>query len=1093
MGRRDIFDILLITFVLAIIVSFCSPARAEDESLCARVKMEIQQELTFERQAFDARMRINNGLSNITLENVSIQLDFADEDGKEVFGSSDPNDNDAIFFYRLESLKNIDDISGNGTVNPESTAEIHWLIIPAPGAAKDMPQGAMYLVGATVTYLLGGEEHKTIVAPDYIYVRPMPELFLDYFLPGDVYGDDPFTSEIEPPIPFSLGVRVKNAGSGEAYEVKIDSAQPKIVSNQQGLPVHYKILSSEVNGEITDTELTVDFGQIDPGKSATARWIMSCDISGRFVDFTAYYSHSDELGGQLTSLITGTATHKLIHDVLVDLPGRDSVRDFLALDEEGSYKVYESENVDTEVHDQSTLSSLQQVSNNEYLLSTPVTDGFMYVKLTDPYNGTKIISEVIRSDGKKIKEENVWLSRHKVGSNPWEYYFNLFDYNSTGSYRVIFKDAPVELNPPVLQFMPDKHGAEEHTISFVVQASDPDGTTPSLFAAPLPVGATFTDNGNGEGTFEWTPVIGQAGDYEITFTASDGILEASQLVKIRICHHTDTDCDGMDDQWEIDHFNTLGRDGTDDYDHDGISDLKEFLYGFDPLVPEFAPSVPEISEPLDGAEVTTRTPTLTVKNSIDPDGDEIKYQFELYSDKDYRTLVDSAEIDETDSTTSWDVTTELNDNTWYFWRVRATDGKSFSLWTYGKFFVNTQNDPPGKFNISWPANDSVITTETPTIEITNSKDPDGDRISYTFEVYTQDDSSNPVTSETVNENENGRTTWQVPLSLENGSAYFIRVIATDTHGEVSEADQVNFSIDTNEHAPTSPVILEPEAGTEVTEQEVDLVVGNATDEDNDPLDYYFELDKVPTFDSSDLIQSGAIPEQAEETIWHVSNLEDNCVYYWRVKASDGSSESYWSYGSFRVNTKNDNPLVPVVKNPGQNAWVNTLSPALELHPGKDLDEDQLTYQIELYSDRKLRNLISQVESSSPVWNLPVELEDTTWYFWRARVIDEHGVSSDWTDTHRFFVRRVNQPPEITILEPQADIYTNEASVTIRWEDEDTDSNATIALYYNTQPVTENGTLIADGIGENPDGEADTYTWNIENLAEGKYYIYAVIS
>ncbi|HEC32280.1 MAG TPA: hypothetical protein ENI41_07300, partial [Deltaproteobacteria bacterium] len=184
MGRRDIFDILLITFVLAIIVSFCSPARAEDESLCARVKMEIQQELTFERQAFDARMRINNGLSNITLENVSIQLDFADEDGKEVFGSSDPNDNDAIFFYRLESLKNIDDISGNGTVNPESTAEIHWLIIPAPGAAKDMPQGAMYLVGATVTYLLGGEEHKTIVAPDYIYVRPMPELFLDYFLPG---------------------------------------------------------------------------------------------------------------------------------------------------------------------------------------------------------------------------------------------------------------------------------------------------------------------------------------------------------------------------------------------------------------------------------------------------------------------------------------------------------------------------------------------------------------------------------------------------------------------------------------------------------------------------------------------------------------------------------------------------------------------------------------------------------------------------------------------------------------------------------------------------------------------------------------------
>ncbi len=36
------------------------------------------------RQAFDAHMRINNGLTNIPLENVQIELKFSDKDGNPV-------------------------------------------------------------------------------------------------------------------------------------------------------------------------------------------------------------------------------------------------------------------------------------------------------------------------------------------------------------------------------------------------------------------------------------------------------------------------------------------------------------------------------------------------------------------------------------------------------------------------------------------------------------------------------------------------------------------------------------------------------------------------------------------------------------------------------------------------------------------------------------------------------------------------------------------------------------------------------------------------------------------------------------------------
>ena len=47
----------------------------------------------------------------------------------------------------------------------------------------------------------------------------------------------------------------------------------------------------------------------------------------------------------------------------------------------------------------------------------------------------------------------------------------------------------------------------------------------------------------------------------------------------------DADADGMDDQWELDHFSTLARDGTGDYDNDGDTDGREFWAGTDPTDP----------------------------------------------------------------------------------------------------------------------------------------------------------------------------------------------------------------------------------------------------------------------------------------------------------------------------------------------------------------------------------------------------------------------------------------------------------------------------------------------------------------------------
>jgi len=590
-----------------------------DDTVCARVKIEIKQELTLERQAFDAHMRINNGLANVSLQDVKVEVFFSDEDSVPVLASTDPANSEALFFIRLDSMENISDVGGSGTVGPSTSADIHWLIIPAPGASNGLEKGTLYYVGAKLTYTIGGEQKVTEVTPDYIFVKPMPEITLDYFLPADVYGDDPFTAEIEPTVPFSLGVRVKNSGYGVARKLKIDSAQPKIVENEQGLLIGFAIEGSEVNGQPVTDSLLVDFGDIAPNSAGLARWIMTCTLSGKFVAFTADFSHSDELGGQLTSLIKAASTHFLVRDVWVDLPGRDAVRDFLAQD--GSvYRIYESEvtgsgdpeDQDPVVADQSAAAVLSG-SGNTRTLTTAVTAGFMVVRLADPFGGQKVIQEVVRSDGKIIKPANAWLSKTRVKNDPWQYFINLFDVNSLGTYTLKFEDAAAVPLPPVLQFITDKTVAEGDQVSFIVEASDPNGTLPQLSAAPLPAGAEFMDEGSGRGVFDWTPAAGQAGVYEVIFQASDGRLSASRRATITVKGFRDTDGDDLDDDWERQHFGTLERDGSGDFDHDGISDLDEFLNETDPAsLADFA--VRLAADNMNPAVGDTLTLTITAAN-----------------------------------------------------------------------------------------------------------------------------------------------------------------------------------------------------------------------------------------------------------------------------------------------------------------------------------------------------------------------------------------------------------------------------------------------------------------------------------------------
>ncbi|KZZ44467.1 hypothetical protein A3759_11400 [Thalassolituus sp. HI0120] len=104
---HDDISSFLTKFLMLGVLPIVFDSRADDETLCATVKIEISQELTLERQAFEATMRINNSLDSFELSDIGVDLVFREEDEKPVIVSSDASASTADFYVRLDDTTGI--------------------------------------------------------------------------------------------------------------------------------------------------------------------------------------------------------------------------------------------------------------------------------------------------------------------------------------------------------------------------------------------------------------------------------------------------------------------------------------------------------------------------------------------------------------------------------------------------------------------------------------------------------------------------------------------------------------------------------------------------------------------------------------------------------------------------------------------------------------------------------------------------------------------------------------------------------------------------------------------------------------------------
>ena len=296
----------------------------EDEvGVCAVVRIRIVQELALTREAFEARLEIENQES-AHLQQISIEIVIVDA----LTGDQATH----RFSIGNGTLSGSITITNGGWMLPsDASGTIEWLIIPYSEAAPDADH--IYTVGGSFNYIVGGENITVPLLPTPITVRPDPSLTVHYFLERNVQGDDPLTEAREPSVPFTLVVAVKNVGYGVAHSLRISSGQPEIIDNESELLIAFRIIGTNVGRQSISPSLTVTFGDLPPNTTSVARWIMQSSLKGEFTGYSATFENRNPLGDPRLSILDELETHKLVRNVMMyNVEEDDGIPDFLVND-----------------------------------------------------------------------------------------------------------------------------------------------------------------------------------------------------------------------------------------------------------------------------------------------------------------------------------------------------------------------------------------------------------------------------------------------------------------------------------------------------------------------------------------------------------------------------------------------------------------------------------------------------------------------------------------------------------------------------------------------------------------------------------------
>ena len=390
----------------------CLPANVpivtiqKDEDVTVTVKMQFNRLLTLTRQAFEGTLTIENG-SEKAMENIVLTLTEAKPDG--TLATSNEFD---ISYTECTGFGGSQ--AGPWTLQAGKTGVLKVKFIPtknaAPIAATD------YVFGGNLTFSVDGKQRHADLTEQVMTVKPTPELNLDFFLQRDVIADDAITQDvIEPAEEAEFALLISNTGYGDAENVKMVTAQPEMVDNEESLFLQYSITASQLNGQERSLafgkNVTTDFGTIPARGHAYAQWWMTSSLLGHFIDYNATYTQLTLSDNPNLSLLNKVRMHELIRGIVVE--GNPNANYAFAIngkedDQNLPDTLYLTDGTTAPIAiGQASTPTALAGSPFEYTL-TLNGNGWTYAKVEDPTDGNATITEVSRQDGTLVPLRNIW-------------------------------------------------------------------------------------------------------------------------------------------------------------------------------------------------------------------------------------------------------------------------------------------------------------------------------------------------------------------------------------------------------------------------------------------------------------------------------------------------------------------------------------------------------------------------------------------------------------------------------------------------------------------------------------------------------------
>jgi hypothetical protein len=385
-------------------------AREHTNDVCAKVSVSFKQTMAMTREAFEGTLKIYNGHASDPMENISLDLVIKDENGVDCTD---------LFQVNVCSLHQITGVDGTGTVQAQQEGVVRLVMIPTPAAAPTTPK--VYSFGGSFSFLdpFSGEEMTYPLYPVALTVNPSPELHVDYFIQRHIISDDPLTEDtIEAVEPAELAMMVRNVGMGTANNVYLESSQPEIIDNQNGLPIQFDMVGSAMNGVQRPLGLIdIPFGKLLPQTAGIAEWYFTSTLMARVLRSTPHFIHNNSYGNPDLSLVTEVHSHELIKAVRAYGSLEDGINDFL-VNETADFDhipdlLYFSHGGTAPVKrtlDVTAEGTLTPNQRSVQLHLNPTETGWNYGSVDDPALGRYAIVRCVRDDGQEIPIGNVWIT-----------------------------------------------------------------------------------------------------------------------------------------------------------------------------------------------------------------------------------------------------------------------------------------------------------------------------------------------------------------------------------------------------------------------------------------------------------------------------------------------------------------------------------------------------------------------------------------------------------------------------------------------------------------------------------------------------------